>query len=92
MDPIPSSVMLSRAAVTGGRAYLPGGSKLIRMQRERDELLSFLRILPGSEGVCVCTQARARWRVGRGRGDNMAKVVKGKAVCVQQTCLSPPGI
>lgn len=50
MDPIPSSVMLSRAAVTGGRAYLPGGSKLIRMQRERDELLSFLRRIVRARG------------------------------------------
>lgn len=63
MDPIPGSVMLSRAAVTGGRAYLPGGSRLISMQRERDELLSFLRILPGWWGV-------------RGRGDNTAKVLR----------------
>lgn len=52
VDPIPGSVMLSRAAVTG-RAYLPGGSRLISMQREREELLSFLRILSG-RGVCVC--------------------------------------
>lgn len=51
MDPIPGSVMLRRAAVTGGRAYLPGGSRLISMQRERDELLSFLRILPGWGGA-----------------------------------------
>lgn len=52
MDPIPSSVMLIRVAVTGRPTFLVA-SRLIRMQRERDELLSFLGSSQVGEGGCA---------------------------------------